>query len=177
VKKLKRDCSSHEITERIKLPRKKSAREIGIRISSWAGLSLGAVHYYAEFMYFIPDFIKIKVTKKVVGKPIKHIGVFGPDRYEAVGSYTDSFDSEVEAIAQAKSEFDRIFGKGWIPVDEHSDEVYNFKAKIEETNKAIEEYQKSCEAAKTAEEKLRDLVRPREVRKNERNGSENRGKK
>lgn len=133
---------SHEIKKRFK-PRKGKSNEVGVEIFSWLG-SIGAQHYYARLNFYNSkgEYSKIEITRKVVGKPQRHIGALGPDTFTRVGEFTDGFDGEIEAIQAAEIEFNRLFGEGWKATDGHSDESYNFKEKIAEDIRLMKAYQK-----------------------------------
>lgn len=84
-------------------------------ISSWAGISIGAVHSYGKIKVLegqMDKWISIEITREVTeaDKRLNNGRTF--EAYQ-VGYHTDRFDSDKDIIKAAKKVFKRVFGKGW----------------------------------------------------------------
>jgi hypothetical protein len=112
---------------------KKYLKTITLQISSWRGISAGAVHFYghlqAHGVYFVcegekntyssfghgvPKYlqnIKIEITRPVTQAMIDA----DPEMWEYYrdGSTTDRFDTVEEIVERGKTVFKQWFGQGW----------------------------------------------------------------
>jgi hypothetical protein len=107
--------------------------KVTLKINSWTGIGVGAIHYYGKLHVGFPDMTEVETGRTMSGTPKWSIPMFSeneieltqileeweikryPENYKGwkAGDRHRGFYTQDAVIRRGKEVFEKIFGEGW----------------------------------------------------------------